>query len=62
MVKNGLRKNTKGDLDQRLDKLLFTYRTSPHSTTGVSLAELMLGRKPRTHLDLLKGGGSRQDS
>ena len=29
---------------------LFAYRTTPHSTTGVSPAELMFGRKLRTKL------------
>lgn len=30
------------------------YRLTPHSTTGVSPAELLLGKQPRTRLDLLK--------
>ena len=30
------------------------YRITPHSTTGTSPAELLLGRRPRTRLDLLK--------
>ena len=29
------------------------YRLQPHLTTGVTPAELLIGRKPRTHLDLL---------
>ena len=36
-----------------LDRFLFKYRITPHSTTGVSPAELMLGRKLRNRLDLL---------
>lgn len=32
---------------------LFNYRSTPHSTTGVAPAELQLGRKIRTKLDLL---------
>ena len=36
-----------------LDRFLFNYRLTPHSATGVSPAELMLGRRPRCRLDLL---------
>ena len=37
----------------RLARFLFQYRLTPHSTTGQSPAELLLGRKPRSHLDFL---------
>ena len=53
VVKIGLRKIQEGDMDLRLARLLFKYRNTPHATTGVSPAELLLGQKPRTHLDLL---------
>lgn len=53
VIKNGLRKNSKGDFDLRLARILFKYRTIPHATTGRTPAELLLGRKLRTHLDLL---------
>jgi hypothetical protein len=53
VVKAGLRKVPEGDMDLRLARLLFKYRNTPHATTGTSPAELLLGRKPRTHLDLL---------
>ena len=36
-----------------MDKFLFKYRYTPQSTTGKSPAELMLGRKLRSRLDLL---------
>ena len=52
--KQSLKKITEGTLEQRLSRLLFTYRLTPHSTTGRSPAELMLGRQPRSRLDLLK--------
>jgi hypothetical protein len=32
---------------------IFKYRNTPHATTGVSPAELLLRRKLHTHLDLL---------
>ena len=52
VIKLGLRKN-KGDFQLRLARTLFTHRKTPHATTGVTPAELMLGRQMRTHLDLL---------
>ncbi|XP_043478167.1 uncharacterized protein K02A2.6-like [Leptopilina heterotoma] len=42
------------DKQDALVKFLFHYRSSPHCTTGVSPAELQLGRKLRTRWDLLK--------
>ena len=36
-----------------LDKYLLTYRSTPHSTTGVSPAELLFGRKIRSKLPSL---------
>ena len=53
IVKRGLKKVTSGTMNTRLTKVLFTYRLTPHSTTGISPAELLLGRRPRTRLDLL---------
>ena len=38
----------------RLAKVLFSYRLTPQTTTGLAPAELLLGRRPRTRLDLLK--------
>ena len=39
---------------EKLAKFLIAYRNTPHSTTGVSPAQLLLGRPLRTHLDLVK--------
>ena len=36
-----------------MSRFLFNYRNTPHSTTGVSPAELLLDRRSRTHLSLL---------
>ena len=54
IVKKGLKKEQSGSIKSRLAKVLFAYRLTPHSTTGESPAELLLGRRPRTKLDLLK--------
>ena len=37
----------------RLTRVLFRYRTMPHTTTKSTPAELLMGRKLRTHLDLV---------
>ena len=42
-----------GSLEAQICKFLFQYRLTPHSTTGVSPAELLLNRRPRSRLDLL---------
>ena len=39
---------------EKLAKFLIAYRNTPHSTTGVSPAQLLLGRPLRTRLDLVK--------
>ena len=54
VIKRGLWKEMVGDIDERLSKILINYRITPQTTTGVSPSELLLGRRPRTRLDLLK--------
>ena len=39
---------------EKLAKFLIAYRNTPHSTTGVSPAQGLLGRPLRTSLDLVK--------
>ena len=51
--KEGLKKLTEGSLSTRLARFLFKYRITPHSTMGVSPAELMYGRRLRSQLDQL---------
>ena len=41
-------------MKSRLTHVLFHYRLTPQTTTGVSPSELLLGRCPRSRLDLLK--------
>ena len=53
ILKNSLKKSEPGDIDKQLARLLFHYRTTPHATTDISPAELLMGRPLRTHLDLL---------
>ncbi len=43
-------------LSHRLCDFLLTYRTSPHSTTGVSPSALLMKRELRVRFDLLKPG------
>ena len=56
--KRALRKSNSSDIQSSIDKFLFNYRLTPHSTTGVSPAELMFGRRLRSRLDLLWPGES----
>ena len=43
-----------GSLNQRLPNFLLLYRSTPHTTTGRSYAELFLKRQPRTRFSFLK--------
>ena len=40
-------------LPTQIYRFLFQYRLTPHSTIGIAPAELLLGRRPRSHLDFL---------
>ncbi len=41
-------------LPERIARFLSSYRITPQSTTGVSPAELLMGRRLRSHLDLIR--------
>ena len=53
-MKRGLKKISDGTVPEQLAKVLMAYRLTPQSTTGVSPAELLLGRRPRSRLDLMR--------
>ena len=49
MIKVGLKKATKGELETRLAQFLFQYQITPHSTTGISPANyLWVGNQNHT--------------
>ena len=53
-VKTALKKATTGtSLETRISRFLFQYRLTPHTTTGVSPAKLLMNRTPHSRLDLL---------
>jgi hypothetical protein len=54
VFKNSMKKSGPGELQTKLARILFQYRTTPHSTTGRTPAELLMGRPLRTHLEMLK--------
>ena len=46
---NGLAESfgvSRGTISDRLARFLFQYRNTPHTTTGLIPAELLLGRRP----------------
>ena len=53
-MKQGLKKVRDGSLKSRIATVLCSYHIIPQSTTGVSPAELLMGRRLRTRLDLLQ--------
>ena len=53
-IQNALKKNPGGvSLSTQICRFLFQYRLTPHSTTGIAPAELLLGQRPGSHLDFL---------
>ena len=53
IFKNGLKTIQGNSLDERLAKLLFSYRTTPQTTTGLIPGELMLGRQLKTRFNFM---------
>ena len=52
--KEGVKKLKKGTMQTKIDQFLFGYRITLQSTTGTSPAEMLMGRKLRSVLDLMK--------
>ena len=49
-----MKKSTAGTINTQVSRFLSQYRITPHSTTGVTPAEMLMGRQSRTRLDLLR--------
>ena len=47
-----MRKQQTGALEKKLARFLFSYRITPHTTTGETPAKLLMGRQLRSHLSL----------
>lgn len=50
--KSALKKITDGSIQSRITRFLFQYRLTPHSATGLSPSAILLGRRPRSPLDI----------
>ena len=48
-----MRKQSSGSVQTELAKILLDYRTTPHTTTGVAPAQLLMGRRLTTSIDRL---------
>lgn len=53
VFKEGIEKMEGGNMQNKLSRFLLKYRATPHSTTGVTPAQLLMKKKIRTRLDLL---------
>ncbi|XP_057369629.1 uncharacterized protein K02A2.6-like [Daphnia carinata] len=53
-IKLKILETTPSTIDENLSTFLSTYRTTPHTTTGISPAELLYGRRIVTQLDKLR--------
>ncbi len=53
IFKQGLKKQTEGTVGDQIARILFQYRNTPHTTTGMIPAELLMGRRLRSRLDCL---------
>ena len=54
--KESMKKLSKGDIETKVNRLLFKYRMTPHTSTGVSPSQLMLKREIRTPFHLMQPG------
>ena len=54
IVKGGIKRTQEGDMQTRLNRFLFHYRITPHTTTSIAPAELLMGRQLKSRLHLLR--------
>ena len=52
-VKQGLAKITQGYISDRVTTFILQYRKTPHSTTGISPAAALMGRRLKSRIDIL---------
>ena len=52
-LKRGLKRTAGSTVQEKLSRLLFNYRITPHSTTAVAPCELLMKRRLRSRLDLI---------
>ena len=48
-----MKKLKEGSIETKVSRFLFQYRITPQTITGITPAELLMGRKPLSRLDLL---------
>ena len=51
-LKSYMKKGSDNNVQKQLSQFLFRYRSTLHTTTGLSPAEMLMGRRLQTHLDL----------
>ena len=51
--KSSMKKMPEGSVDTKVARFLFHYRITPHSVTGITPAELLMGRRLRSTFDLV---------
>ncbi|XP_017493034.1 PREDICTED: uncharacterized protein K02A2.6-like [Rhagoletis zephyria] len=52
-LKDSLRRMTEGDMETKLQRVLFKQHTTPNTTTGRTPAEMLIGRQLRTVLGMV---------
>ena len=54
VFKHGMKKMKEGTVHDKIARLLFNYRITPHTMTGISPAMLLMNRTLRTRLDTIR--------